>query len=109
MLLPVLLAQPLAWLAAPGSVGIALYLGVVTMGVANVLFARAVHGLTPGPVTTLMLADPVVATVLGVVVLGERLAAPAIVGVVLLLGGLLLQGVLAAREPRTSVEPQGLG
>ena len=37
-------------------------------------------GAHAGPVTTLMLADPVVATVLGVVVLGETLAPVAVVG-----------------------------
>lgn len=104
LLLPLLLAQPLDWLASPGGIGLALYLGVVTMGLANVLFARAIQGLTSGPVTTLMLADPLVATGLGVLVLGETLAPVAVLGAVLILAGLLLQGVLAARAGAEEAE-----
>ncbi|HYO41988.1 MAG TPA: EamA family transporter [Candidatus Limnocylindrales bacterium] len=105
LLLPILVTQPLDWLAEPSGVAVALYLGVATMAIANVLHARGIRGLTPGPVTTLMLADPVVATILGVVVLGETLAPVSIAGVLLVLAGLLLQGFLVARtgpgEPET--------
>jgi DME family drug/metabolite transporter len=106
LLLPLLLLQPPTWLAEPGGISLALYLGVATMAIANVLHARGIRGLSPGPVTTLMLADPVVATVLGVVVLGETLAPVAIAGVLLVLAGLLLQGLLVARaDPR---EPEAV-
>jgi drug/metabolite transporter, DME family len=70
-----------------------------------VLLARGIHGLTPGPVATLMLTDPLVATLLGVLVLGESLAPIAGVGVVLVLAGLLLQGVVLAREEPGLEEP----
>ena len=52
-----------------------------------------------------MLADPVVATILGVVVLGETLAPVAAVGMLLVLAGLLLQGVLVARAAPGEPEP----
>ena len=84
---------------------LALYLGVATMAIANVLLARGIRGLTAGPATTLMLADPVVATILGVVVLGETLAPVAAVGMLLVLAGLLLQGVLVARAAPGEPEP----
>lgn len=105
LLLPILLTQPLGWLADPGGVALALYLGVATMAIANVLHARGIRGLTPGPVTTLMLADPVVATILGVVVLGETLVPVSIVGVLLVLAGLVLQGFLVARTAPGEPEP----
>jgi DME family drug/metabolite transporter len=115
LLLPLLVTQPLDWLVAPSGVLLALYLGVATMAVANLLLARGMRDLASGPVATLMLADPVVATALGVVVLGERLAPAAAVGVLLVLGGLLLQAALAARggphgarhdaEPVTTLSP----
>ncbi len=105
LLLPILLTQPPGWLADSGGVALALYLGVATMAIANVLHARGIRGLTPGPVTTLMLADPVVATILGVVVLGETLAPVSIVGVLLVLTGLLLQGFLVARSAPGEPEP----
>ena len=51
--------------------------------------------LPAGPVATLVLAEPVVATVLGVVVLGERLGPAGWVGCLLVLAGLALQGVVS--------------
>lgn len=105
LLLPILVTQPLGWLLEPTGLALALYLGVATMAIANVLLARGMRGLTAGPATTLMLADPVVATVLGVVVLGETLAPVAAVGMLLVLAGLLLQGVLVARAAPGEPEP----
>jgi DME family drug/metabolite transporter len=105
VLLPVLASQPLGWLAQPSGVALALYLGVATMALANVLLTRGMRWLTTGPVTTLMLADPAVATVLGVVILGETLEPLAVLGVVVIFAGLFLQGVLAARGPSPEPEP----
>ncbi len=105
LLLPVLAVQPLEWISTPSGAVMALYLGVATMGVANVLLTRGMRTLTPGPATTLMLTDPVVATVLGVVVLGETLQPVEVIGVVVILSGLFLQGVLASRTSPTEVEP----
>lgn len=105
LLLPVLLVQPLGWLGDPRGIAVALYLGVATMAIANVLHARGIRGLTPAPVTTLMLSDPVVATILGVVVLGETLAPVSVAGVLLVLAGLLLQGVLVARSGSGEPDP----
>jgi len=105
LLLPLLAVQPLGALAQPSAIGLALYLGIATMAVANVLLTVGIHGLPPGPAATLMLTDPVVATLLGVVVLGEHLSANASVGVVLVLAGLLFQGVAAARANPNDLEP----
>ena len=55
--------------------------------------AAASRHLPAGPVTTLVLAEPVVATVLGVVVLGETIPLLGWVGVGCVLAGLALQGV----------------
>jgi DME family drug/metabolite transporter len=97
LLLPVLLTQPLAWLATPSGLALALWLGLATTTLAYVLFGRGLRHLSAGPVTTLVLAEPVVATVLGVVVLGEQLAPLGWVGAALVLAGLALQGVVSAR------------
>ena len=98
LLLPLLAVQPLGWISTPSGAAMALYLGVATMGLANVLLTRGMRTLTPGPATTLMLTDPVVATVLGVIVLGETLVAMEVLGVLVILTGLFLQGVLASRS-----------
>lgn len=92
LLVPVLLTQPLGWLATPGGAALALYLGVVTTTLAYLLFGRGLAVLAAGPVTTLVLAEPVVATALGTVVLDERLSAAGAVGAGLVLAGLLVQG-----------------
>ena len=105
LLLPLLATQPLAWLGSTSGAAMALYLGIATMGLANVLLARGMRTLTPGPATTLMLTDPVVATVLGVVVLGEVLAPIEAIGVAVILGGLFLQGSLASRGTPAESEP----
>jgi DME family drug/metabolite transporter len=105
LLLPLLAGQSLDWVTQPSGIALALYLGIATMAIANTLLTRGIHGLRPGPVATLMLTDPLVATILGVVVLGEVLAPVASVGVVLVFAGLMLQGIVLAREQPNLEEP----
>lgn len=105
LLAPLLVGQPLAWAATSSGFALAVYLGVATMAIANVLLARGIHGLPPGPAATLMLTDPVVATLLGVLVLGEALTPLAAIGVALVLAGLVLQGVVVARAAPDDLEP----
>jgi len=95
----------MAWLVTPGGAALAVYLGVATMAIANVVLARGIHGLPPGPTATLMLTDPVVATLLGVVVLGEALGPVPALGVALVLAGLVLQGIVVARTSPGDLEP----
>ena len=99
LLAPLLLTQPLAWLAEPAGAAVALYLGLATTTVAYLLFGRGLAVLPAGPVTTLVLAEPLVATLLGVLVLGERLEPAGLTGAGLVLAGLVLQGVRAPRRP----------
>ena len=103
--LPLLLTQPLDWLGGGNGIVLALYLGLATTTVAYLLFVRGLAVLPAGPVTTLMLAEPVVATALGIVVLDERLSAAGGVGAALVLVGLLIQGFGAAS---TSPAPGGV-
>lgn len=100
LLAPVLLTQPLGWLGSPSGAVLALYLGLATTTAAYLLFGRGLAVLSAGPVTTLVLAEPLVATLLGVALLGERLAPIGLVGAALVLGGLVLQGVRSARRSR---------
>jgi DME family drug/metabolite transporter len=94
--IPVLFTQPLGWLNTGEGVALALYLGLVTVTLGYLLFARGLAGLPAGPVTTLMLGEPVVATALSIVVLDERLSALGGIGAGLVLLGLLVQGRGAA-------------
>ena len=99
LLVPVLLTQPMGWLGTPSGLALAGYLGFITTTLAYVLFGRGLAVLPAGPVTTLVLAEPLVATVLGLALLDERLELLGGVGAVVLLTGLGLQGVAALRRP----------
>ncbi|MCC6756234.1 MAG: EamA family transporter [Solirubrobacterales bacterium] len=105
LLLPMLIGQPLDWLAQPSGLALALYLGVATMAVANVVLSVGLGTLSPGPVTTLMLTDPLVATLLGVGILGEALGTAEWLGVALVFSGLVMQTVALARTPRRGRAP----
>ncbi|HLZ37230.1 MAG TPA: EamA family transporter [Mycobacteriales bacterium] len=93
---PLLLAQPLGWTAEGSGLLLVLYLGLVTTTLAYLLFVRGLSVLPAGPVTTLMLAEPVVATALGIAVLDETLSSLGAFGTALVLLGLLSQGRGAA-------------
>lgn len=97
LLVPVLLTQPLSWLTTPSGLVMALWLGLATTTVAYLLFGRGLRHLPAGPVTTLVLAEPLVATLLGVAVLGERLGPLGWVGCVLVVAGLAVQGLASSR------------
>jgi drug/metabolite transporter, DME family len=101
LLVPVLLTQPLGWLATPAGVTMALYLGLATTSLAYVLFGKGLAVLPAGPVTTLVLAEPLVATTLGVTLLDERLAPLGLIGAALVFVGLALQGLAVSRRRPT--------
>jgi DME family drug/metabolite transporter len=75
------------------------------MGLANVFAVQGMRGMTPGPASTLLLADPLTATVLGVAVLGETLSPIAWLGLVLVLVGLVLQARALRPEHVSPDEP----
>jgi DME family drug/metabolite transporter len=97
LLVPVLLIAGVAWLATIEGLAVALWLGLATLTVAYVLFGRGLRVLPAGPVATLVLAEPLVATLLGIGLLGETLGVVGWVGAALVAAGLALQGVVSVR------------
>lgn len=98
LLLPLLLLTGAPLLQSPQTIGIAAYLALGPMFVAYLLFGIAVRELRSSTVTTVTLLEPVVATLLAVVVVGERLTPLGWAGIALILFGL---GVLvSARRGR---------
>ena len=89
LLAPVLVAGDLSWLGSGDGLAMALFLGAIPTALAYVLFARGLRHLTPGETATLTLAEPLTATGLGIVALGERPGAVAAIGAALVLSGLL--------------------
>ncbi|HEX8805028.1 MAG TPA: EamA family transporter, partial [Acidimicrobiales bacterium] len=97
VMLPVLLAQPTSWLATGAGAALAAYLGGVTTAGGYLLFVRGLRTTPATTATTLTLAEPAVAAVLGVAVLHERLGGVALAGLVLLAASLVAL-VLPARN-----------
>jgi DME family drug/metabolite transporter len=93
LLAPVLVLGDVSWLATGDGLALALFLGAIPTALGYVLFARGLRHLTPGETATLTLAEPLTATGLGVLALGERPGTVAAAGAALVLAGLL---VLAA-------------
>ncbi len=89
----------LTWLATPAGLAMALWLGLATISIAYVLFTWGLSGLTAATAATLTLGEPLTASILGIVVLDERLSALAIAGLVVLGLGLALLA-WGSRSPR---------
>lgn len=88
--LPLLLISGAQWLLTPGGLAVAAYLAIFPTALSYVLYLRGLNRLPATTVTTLVLAEPVTATFLGVAVLGEGVSVLAMTGAVLVLLGLLV-------------------
>jgi len=98
LLTPLLFITDLSWLTDPRGIAVALELGVVATAFAYILFTAALTSLPVSHGATLSLAEPLTASFLGVLVLGERLAPIQLFGAVLVLVGLLLLALAPARS-----------
>ena len=98
LLAPLLFFVDLRWLAEPRGLLVALQLGLVATALAYMLYIRGLMSLPTATAVTLALAEPLTAAALGIFVLGEQLTAPALAGMALIFGGLV---VLTAGARRT--------
>jgi DME family drug/metabolite transporter len=89
-LLPVLLFAGGSILDSPGNVAIASYLAIGPMFVAYVFFGLGLGVLRSSAVTTITLLEPVVATILAVLVVGERLTPVGWMSTLLILAGVTI-------------------
>lgn len=96
LLSPVLALTGAGWLATARGLGVALHLGIVATAAAYFLFGRGLRLVPVATATTLSLAEPLTAGLLGVFVLGERLTPPALLGSALVFCGL---AALSWRRP----------
>jgi probable blue pigment (indigoidine) exporter len=78
------------------------YLGLINTGLAYALWFRGVVRLPATAITFLMLLSPIVAVILGYVVLGQTLSVVQIAGALLVLGS-----VIAGQRPDTRALPAG--
>lgn len=90
LLSPVLFNIDINWMLQPRSIAVALHLGIATMALSYLLFARGLKTIQVGTAVTLSLAEPMTAATLGIVVLGEQLSAQAFFGISLIFAGLVI-------------------
>ncbi|AWB96291.1 EamA family transporter [Agromyces badenianii] len=88
--IPVFAATDASWLATGPGLAMALWLGLVTTTVAYLLFGYGLGGLAPATVSTLTLAEPLTAAILGVALLGEALTPGALLGLLVLAAGIVV-------------------
>jgi DME family drug/metabolite transporter len=108
LLAPVLAATAPGWLLSGRGLAVTAYLGLVTTVLAYLLYGRGLRTVPAPAAVTLGLAEPVVAALLGVVVLGEQLTGSALAGLVLV--GLAIGILTVGRQPaagRISTGPPG--
>lgn len=98
IVLPVLPAGGVAWLGTVRGAAVALHLAVLTTFVAYVLFGRGLRRVSAPVATSLTLAEPAVAAVLGVTVVGERLPAVSWCGLAAIAAGLAVLALPARRR-----------
>jgi DME family drug/metabolite transporter len=96
-LAPVLLALGAPLLQSSSTLGVAAYLALGPMFVAYLLFGVGMRSLRSSTATTITLLEPVVATTLAVLVVGERLGAAGWAGLVLILVAVTV--LATARRP----------
>lgn len=93
VMLPVLLVNGVGWLGEPRGLLAVLYLGLGTTALSYILYGRGLRSTPVATASTLALAEPAVAALLGLLVLGERLAPLSIAGLVMLVLGLVAVAV----------------
>jgi DME family drug/metabolite transporter len=90
LVLPIVLGSDTQWLATFRGATVAVYLAVITTFLAYRMFGHGLRHTPAQTATTLTLAEPATATVLGVAVLGERLSPLSWAGLAVLATGLAI-------------------
>lgn len=97
--LPLLILSKPTWFATPSGITMVIWLALVTTVVANLLFGFGLVGLNASTVSTLTLAEPLTASLLGLFLLHEQLS-PMATGGLIILGAAIVY--LAASSGRKS-------
>ncbi|WP_282020382.1 EamA family transporter [Planomicrobium okeanokoites] len=103
-LIPSLFFFDISYILIPGDAGIIFYLGFATTSLAYILFSKGLKKIPSSSAVTLSLAEPLTASILGVLVVGEVLSWLSWTGVVLLLGGILVLTMGKKRKAEDNYE-----
>ncbi len=105
LMLPFIPSTDFSWVASSAGVLTSLWLAVITIAVAWLLFTWGLGGLSASTAATLTLAEPLTAGLLGVFLLQERLTPMALVGIALVFGALAVIALASGRRDRQG-EPE---
>jgi len=100
-LIPVVLNKPLGWVTSSRGVQVVLYLGLVSAGIAYLLYGHGLRSVRVSTVGTLTLAEPLTAAVLGIFFLGEKLTAGTGIGITLIFTAQLVVVLQKSRVSKT--------
>ncbi|PTW61549.1 DME family drug/metabolite transporter [Breoghania corrubedonensis] len=103
LLMPVLIATGAPFLDAPGNLAVGLYMALVPMFFGYIAFGQGLSRVSASLATTITLFEPVVAAVLAVVIVGERLPARGWLGVALIVVCLIWTTAPLPRRRRLAV------
>lgn len=93
MLAPLLFWQDLSWVWTVRGAVVILHLGLFATALAYILYGKGLSLVPVASAVTISLAEPLTAGILGVTILGERLTAPAGIGILLIMCGLILLSI----------------
>lgn len=103
ILLPVVFFRDFSFMTEPNGVGAALFIGFIATALAYYLFAIGLTNVKASTAVTLSLAEPLTASLLGVLLVGEVLDFYSWIGLIMLLMGIIIL-VLQSRFDRRTVE-----
>ncbi len=93
LLFPIILNVDIAWVFTLNGLAVVLHLGIITTALGYSLFAIGLKHVPTSTAVTLTLAEPLTATILGVVLFKEALPVLSVVGIIILFAGLFLSAV----------------
>ncbi len=103
LVLPLLVLRPMGWMWSVHGVGTVLYLGVVPTSIAYIFFSKGLRSVEGATVSTISLAEPASAALLGVFLLGEVIPVRGVVGIVLISISLVMITVAAVIRARSGL------
>jgi len=89
------------WISGSSDLLLLIYIGFATTTLAYIFFGQGISRLSPGTVSTMTLAEPVLATIWGVFLLSEPMSVPGWFGSGIILLALLYLGLAESKNPRS--------
>lgn len=96
---PVVVATS-SWITSASDILLVMYVGIATTALAYIFFGTGISRLSPGTVSTMTLAEPVLATIWGVFLLSEPMTFQGWVGSAVILFALLYLGRAESKDPK---------